>query len=165
MQPPRQDTQSRILLHRGRTKGIKSRVPSPPPVTTTSPKTSSRPENQPLTQIPPGGGRRAPLPGGVGAAGSPRSFRLRKRPQPAPGAMSSNAQGPRGRGRPLAPKKELAALQKSWTNFSGDDGCGRGEWDWGVAPTPPALRSRNVGSEAAEPSPTPRFPPPRGHDA
>ena len=27
------------------------------------------------------------------------------------------------------PKKVLAALQKSWTNFSGDDGCGRGEWD------------------------------------
>ena len=32
-------------------------------------------------------------------------------------------------GTPPGPKKELAALQKSWTNFSGDDGCGRGEWD------------------------------------
>lgn len=89
---------------------------------------------------------------------------LRERPQPAPGATSSNAQGTRGRRRPPAQKKELAALQKSWTNFSGDDGCGRGEWDWGVAPTPPAPRSWNVRSEAAERPPTPRFPPPRGQE-
>ena len=159
------DTTRRISLHRGGTKGIKPRVLSPPPVTATSPKTYPRPKNGPLTQIPPGGGRRAPLPGGVGAASSGPSADSASDPSPRPARRRPTPRGLEAGDAPQPKKKELAALQKSWTNFSGDDGCGRGEWDWGIAPTPPAPRSWNVRSEAAERPPTPRFPPPRGQDA
>lgn len=62
-------------------------------------------------------------------------------------------------GTPQKREKELAALQKSWTNFSGDDGCGRGKWDWGVAPTPPAPGRRREPSAGADPS-TPLSAPP-----
>lgn len=89
---------------------------------------------------------------------------LRERPQPAAGATSWDPRGLEAGG--ASPQmKELAALQKSWTNFSGDDGCGRGAWEWGVAPTPQGPRRRNSGGEAAARAPSSRFPPPRGQDA
>lgn len=83
-------------------------------------------------------------------------------PSPAPGAMSSNAQGLEAGDAPWPQK--LAALQKSWTNFSGDDGCGRGEWDWGSRAHAAGPKGKDVGGEAAEPSPTPASRS-RGHDA
>lgn len=71
------------------------------------PKLARGRRNWPLTQIPPGGGRRAVLPGGVGAAGSRQSTDPASDPSPASGG-TSDGQGPRGRGHP-SPKKK-----KSW---------------------------------------------------
>lgn len=105
-------------------------------------------------------GGRAPLPRGSGHRGQ------RVVPDcasdPGPALRPRTPRGLEARGTPLQKKKELAALKKSWTNFSGEDGCGRVEWDWGVAPTSPVYRRRNSGSPA---TPTPCFPPPQGQDA
>lgn len=54
---------------------------------------------------------------------------------------------------PLRRKEELAASQKSWTNFSGDDGCGRGEWDWGSRPR--RLPRRRTEPKSGPPAPVP----------
>lgn len=73
-----------------------------------------------------GGGRRA------ARAASRRSGRRRSRqcadPESDPSPRPSRRRTPRASrpGEPTPQKDELAALQKSWTNFSGADGCGRG---------------------------------------
>lgn len=154
MRPPRHDKTRRISLHRGGTQGVTPRVPSAPPITATGLKTYPRPDSRPLTQIPPGGGRRAPFPGewAPPAAGG-RRLPANPSPRPTPRGLEAG-------GAPPQKKKELAALNKSWTNFSGNDGCGRGEWDWRVAPTPPAPRRRNLGSGGA-----PQHPASRPHEA
>lgn len=156
LRPLRHDTLNIVTL-RG-LEGVHASRPLPTSGPCDASQSSLRSEARPLTQIPSGRLR---------GSGRRRQWAVRglsERPQP----------GPRNVGRPgasrpgaLPPqrKKELATLQKSWANFSGDDGCGRGEWGWGIESTPPAPRRWNLGNQAAGRPPAFRFPPPRGQDA
>lgn len=71
-------------------------------------------------------------------------------PRATPAHARRDVAGRPGASRPGAPptpkNRELAALKKSWTNFSGDGGCGGGEWGGGSRP-----RRRPPEEELGEP--------------